>query len=418
MSNTINRTPFGNINTNVATRTDGTRRSARGNAGNITKANQQPAVESKFKKNFYSFFDDLFKNRIEEKAPSALASKCLFPSQENMFSVERSAMRGRGIVALLKRAVPGIAKLCYPEDPISVVKRLRDALSKYLAENQRSSADVEREQQEEIAAVYKRLKEVSETLDGERESKEKQRQLYENERQLWEKKRDLWEKERQLNDDKIRNYDILIENLMEKERNRHTGRKGLPTQEFYRQLSKKEKVQFLSMFRRPIRGEGPSKGTLEVLLELEAGEISSYHWKEALKHQEKFGAGFPKERVIKSVNRVSFDLIEKVIVFLRRSENVQRLAYGSKQCKLSNGAAVMIDAVEANKTLTQLIADFIKEFDIDTCTIPDDERCPEKGWYIALLLILLTSYSSSMRDILLLLCDEKRPKTLRSVSVG
>jgi len=169
MSNTINRTPFGNINTNVATRTDGTRRSARGNAGNITKANQQPAVESKFKKNFYSFFDDLFKNRIEEKAPSALASKCLFPSQENMFSVERSAMRGRGIVALLKRAVPGIAKLCYPEDPISVVKRLRDALSKYLAENQRSSADVEREQQEEIAAVYKRLKEVSKTLDEERD---------------------------------------------------------------------------------------------------------------------------------------------------------------------------------------------------------------------------------------------------------
>mmetsp|Transcript_20007 Transcript_20007/g.29812 ORF Transcript_20007/g.29812 Transcript_20007/m.29812 type:complete len:89 (-) Transcript_20007:133-399(-) len=75
---------------------------------------------------------------------------------------------------------------------------------------------------------------------------------------------------------------------MEKEKNRYTGCKGLPTKEFYRRLPKNEKIWFLSMFRRPIRGEGKSKGNLEALLELEAGEISCNHWKDALKYQEKF----------------------------------------------------------------------------------------------------------------------------------
>ena len=77
--------------------------------------------------------------------------------------------------------------------------------------------------------------------------------------------------------------------------------------------------------------------------------------------------------MIKNVNRVHFDLIKKVVDFLRKSENVQRLAYVSKHCKSSNGAAVMIDAVKANKTLNQLIADFIKEFHVNKCTIPDEE---------------------------------------------
>ena len=373
MSSTINRTPLANVNTNVATRTDCTRRSARSYAGNITKANKQQTVDQIFKKSFYSCFDDLFKNQLNEKAPCALTSKKLFPPlRTDQIPVEQLNRRRCGVTSFLKRAVPGIAKLAYPEDPNSVLKNLRDSLSEHLSVNQRTKTDIEREHKEELAALHEKLDAMAKT----------------NQR---------IEKESQLDKDKIRYYEALIENVKAKDMMRHTGQKGLPVQEFYMRLSRKEKIQFLSMFRRPIRGEGPTKRNLEALLELEEGGITNYHWKEALIHQTKFGAGFPKEQVIRNVNRVHFDLIKKVVEFLRKSDNVQRLAYGSKQCKLSNGAAVMIDAVDAKKTLDQLIADFIKEFHVDKCKIPDDERCPEKGRYIAFLFSLPYSV---MRDIL------------------
>lgn len=135
---------------------------------------------------------------------------------------------------------------------------MRDSLSKHLSVNQRSKTDIEREHKEELAALHEKLDAMTKT----------------NQR---------IEKEIQMKEDKNRYYDALIENVKAKDMMRHTGQKGLPVQEFYRRLPKNEKVQFLLMFRRPIPGEGPTKRNLEALLELEASEISNYHWKETLR---------------------------------------------------------------------------------------------------------------------------------------
>ena len=77
---------------------------------------------------------------------------------------------------------------------------------------------------------------------------------------------------------------------------KNTGKEGLPAQEWYDKLSKKEKCQFLSMFRRQTKGNGPSKSELEIVLEFQKGGISNSHWKEALTHQKNMEGGVSRQK--------------------------------------------------------------------------------------------------------------------------
>ena len=224
MSSTINRNPLANVNTNVDTRTDGTRQSARGNAGNMTKANsKQHTVEPTLKKSIYCFFDDLFKNQLHEEAPCTLTSKKLFPSlRTDQIPVEQLSKRRRDIASLFKRAVPGITKLACPEDPNSVLKNLRDLLLEHLSVNQRSNTEIEREHKEELAALHKKLDAMT-----------KINQRIER-----------IEKESQLDKDNIRYYEALSRMLKRRKRCGTLGRKVCQSKNFVVDSQRMKKFSF------------------------------------------------------------------------------------------------------------------------------------------------------------------------------
>lgn len=353
MSNTTNRPPLANIDANIAA---GTRRRSKRteNKPRITEPN---AIDSKIKQSFYNFFDVVFENDSDENPPYVLKKRRLFRRVKyEETSVVYIRQQISDAVSFLSRAVPCIAKLLMPNDPKSIINGLYNSIAKNFDVNRVSKAEVEAlekaaEMEAEAASYRKKLAEVEAKYAA-----------------------DLKEQMQ-----KMKECEDAMAALEAKASLKETGKRGLPSQEWYDKLTKRDKCQFLSMFRLQGKGSGRSKREIEELLEFTPGGITRYHWREALRHQMKYGAGCAMPTTIKHRNKIGLDVMKNIMVFLGRSENVQRLAYGSKKCNLCNDSAVVIDAVQSNKTMKQLIADFIGEFHEDKCTLCAEERCPKKG---------------------------------------
>ena len=370
MTKTNNRTPLGNIDTNnpVATR----RSNRNGGKHENTKTT---SLDISFKKSFYELFDVVFEHGSDENTPLVHSQRRLFPRtkyEETATEVIRRQVRDA--IIFISRAVPCMAKIIMPGDPVSIIKGLYNSLAKNVEYCQSSKTDNEALAANKEAALIKRLADV-EALAAAKQA---------------EMQAEIEAKDEKLK--KMVQYQEAIAQLKAKLKSKPTGKIGLPAYEMYQRLSTKEKVQFLSMFRRGVRGDGPSKRELEKVLEFEQGGIYRKHWMEALKHQKKFGGGRIMPKVTKSRSRIPLAVMKNMLSYLGRDENVQRLAYGSKASKLCNGAAVVVDAVQSNKTMEQLIRGFIDEFDEDMCTICAEERCPKIGKQLACLFSIFVLY--------------------------